>query len=81
MPHYFFNSLLGGQKMLDLEGQCLPDLDAAREEAIAGLRDIAADRVRSGEPLDLGDCVQITDADSKPLLIVSLGEVLVAKGS
>ena len=67
--------------MLDLEGQCLPDLDAAREEAIAGLRDIAADRVRSGQPLDLGDCVEITDADSKPILIVSLGEALVVQAA
>ena len=79
MPQYFFNVLVGDQKAPDSEGECLPDLEVAREEAIVGLREIAADRVRSGEPLDLRDCVEIADADNKPLLIVSLGEVLVVK--
>jgi len=81
MPRYFFNVLWGGQKATDLEGQCVPDLDAAREEAIVGVRDIAADSVRSGQPLDLGGRIEIADADGKPLLIVSFREVLVIVGS
>jgi len=81
MPLYFFNLCSGTQKTLDLEGQELPDLGAAREEAIAGARDIAADCVRFGEPLDFGDRIEITDTDGKPLLTVSLRDAVAVKAS
>lgn len=52
MPRYYFNYRSGekSEPYLDDEGIDLPDLSAAREEAIGGARDIAADRVRSGHP-------------------------------
>lgn len=76
MPKYFFNVLSSGQEALDAEGECLPDLDAAREEAIAGIRDIAADHVRFGEPLDLGDRIEVVDEQGKPLLSVTFRDAV-----
>src|ERR671914_30754 len=41
------------------EGQGLRDLEAARQEAIAGLRDIVAERIRSGEPVSFSQRIEI----------------------
>lgn len=79
MPQYFFNIHSDGRQSRDPEGQCLPDIDAAREEAVAGARQIAADRVRSGEVLDLGARVEITDASGTSVLTVPFSEALVIK--
>jgi hypothetical protein len=79
MPQYFFNIHTDGGEARDPEGQCLPDIDAAREEAVTGAREIAADRVRSDEVLDLGARVEITDASGTSLLTVPFSEALVIK--
>jgi hypothetical protein len=79
MPKYFFNIHSGTEKAGDPEGQCLSDLDAAREEAIAGARDIAADCVRFGKSLDLDQCIEVVDVDGKTLLTVTFRDALVLK--
>jgi hypothetical protein len=76
MPLYFFHFRGGGEVAIDPEGQELPDLAAAREEAIGGLRDRAADRLRSGEPVDSSDRMEITNGAGELLLTVPFGDAV-----
>ncbi len=52
MPRFFFHARDGDQRIDDPEGTDLPDLDAARAEAVVGAREIAAERIKRGETLD-----------------------------
>lgn len=81
MPMYFFNLRCKGEVTRDPEGQEFLDLDAARIEAIEGARDIAADRVKSGEPLNLADCFEITDEAGQLQTTVQFGEAVDVTGS
>ena len=60
MPRYFLHIRDGDELIPDEEGTELPDLDAAKAEAIAGARDILAEKLRSGERLD-GEVIEIAD--------------------
>jgi hypothetical protein len=48
MPHFFLH-VHDGFTAIDREGVELVDLEAARKEAIAGLRDIVAQQVKLGQ--------------------------------
>ncbi len=48
MPRYFFDSSDGREHIRDEIGIDLPDLIAARDEAINGLPDIARDKLPAG---------------------------------
>lgn len=39
MPHYFFHINNGREEALDLQGCDLPDIDAARSEAVSSVRE------------------------------------------
>ena len=52
MPRFFMHSREAERLIEDPDGSNLPDLDAAREEAAVAAREIAAERLRAGEPLD-----------------------------
>jgi hypothetical protein len=80
MPRYLFNMCSGGQKNRDPEGQCFPDLEAARAEAVEGAREIAADRLRFGQPVNLGDYFEITNEAGQPLLTVRFSEAITIIG-
>ena len=55
--------------MPDPDGQELPDLDAARQQAVEGVQSILSDEVTQGL-LDLTGYVEIADADQKVLAVV-----------
>lgn len=80
MPRYFFTIRSGTEEASDPEGQCFPDLDAARTEAIGSAREIAADRVRFGKPLYLDARFEITDEEGRALLTVVFREAVVLRG-
>jgi hypothetical protein len=63
VPRYFLPILvLDGSLIADREGFDLPDLDAARREALAGAGEILAHAIRQGG--DLKDkAILITDED------------------
>jgi len=48
MPRYFFHILSGGVTVEDEEGMELPDMAAARQEAVASGRDLALSADRDG---------------------------------
>jgi hypothetical protein len=59
MTHYFFN-IIDGTRIEDEEGMDLPDLAAARDEAIRNARSIMADAIWSGR-LPLDEVIEIAD--------------------
>jgi predicted O-methyltransferase YrrM len=69
MPRYFLHIRDGDELIPDEEGSDLPDLDAAREEAIQGARDILAEKIRTGDPLD-GEKIEICDAQGHVLAVI-----------
>ena len=59
----------------DLEGQEFPDVESARQEAIASAREILAERIRAGATAN-GDEVDVCDASGEVLATVPLLSVL-----
>jgi hypothetical protein len=60
MTVYHFNIRDGSKVAMDEEGMDLPSLDAAIREAETSGRELLADMVRDGTPLD-GQAVEITN--------------------
>ena len=60
MPLFYFHLREDGTIVVDEEGIELPDLSAAREEAIAGARSILSDEAKKGR-LPLSFRVEVTD--------------------
>jgi len=60
MPRYYFHIEDDGDTIVDREGIELADLDAAREEAVAGAREIMSEDVLRGRTAD-GRRFVITD--------------------
>jgi hypothetical protein len=75
MPRYYFNVRQGRFLAKDDEGADLADLDAVREEAVAGARDILSEAVFSGEAASLNRHIEVTDADGRTVLTVPVGHV------
>jgi hypothetical protein len=48
MACFYFHIIGDGIRMEDLEGKHLHDLDAVREEAVAGAREIMSNRILGG---------------------------------
>lgn len=48
MPRYFFHYHIGQDRVQDLDGSVLPDLAAARAEAVQNARDLMSEAVRRG---------------------------------
>jgi hypothetical protein len=61
MPRYFFHILSGGETVEDEEGMDLPDMAAARQEAVASARDLALSADKDGFGKETRS-VQIIDA-------------------
>jgi hypothetical protein len=60
MPRYYFHIREGSTLTRDLEGQELPDAEAARREAIAALREILGEKLLQDGVLN-GRSVEIAD--------------------
>jgi hypothetical protein len=70
VPRYYFHVCNGTGFTEDEEGQDLPDLEAARLEAIRNARSIMAADVQRGM-LDLSSFIEIEDGDHQ--LVQTLG--------
>ena len=74
MPWFHFNSRTGEILLPDIEGEELPDLEAACSVARSSAQEALIEALKSGDtPPDL---IQITDADGTELAIVPLTAVL-----
>jgi len=73
MTRYYFNFRKGGELSRDRVGLHLPNLDAARAEALHTWRDVLVLAQLSGEMPD--DCeIQITDESGDTVLAIPIGE-------
>ena len=69
MARYYLHINNGGGYSEDVEGQELPDLDAARAAAIEGVRSMLSEEARQGQ-LDLSGKIEIADGEGNILLVV-----------
>jgi hypothetical protein len=76
MTRYFFHIRNGAAFVKDEEGIELPGIEAARKEAIEAAREILADRVRKGVPLD-GEKFIVANADHKIVAVIPFMEAIV----
>jgi len=71
MNRYFFNFRMGDEISPDRIGMYLPDLDAARDEAVRTSLDLIEVAEHTGE--GLRECeLQVADASGEPLLTIPL---------
>ena len=70
MPRIYFNIREGNRLTRDEEGLDLPGLEAAQSETDMSGREILADMLRDGTPLD-GQAVEITNEEGMVLRQIS----------
>ncbi len=75
MGHFYFHLWAGDQLIRDEEGLDLPDVSAARHEAVESAREILAAAVRAGQA-KVPDAFVILDEAGRTLDTVPLAEVL-----
>lgn len=75
MPRFYFHQNVRDGFLEDPDGSDLPDIEAARQEALAGARDLWASAIRDGCDL-LGDSFVIADEDGAVLLTISFIDAL-----
>lgn len=76
MPRYYRHIRQGDQLIEDPEGIDLADLDAARAEAIEGIRDLVAEAIRQGKEDWLMDGIVIMDEAGRELMRIPFIEAL-----
>jgi hypothetical protein len=76
MPRFYRHMQHGDQLIEDPEGIELPDLDAARADALRGVRDLLSEAIRKGTDDLLEDAVIITDGSRRELMRIPFSEGL-----
>ncbi len=71
MPRFFFHVWQDSNLIADPDGSDLQNLDAAWNEALVGLRQLVADRLRGGQISDV-QRIEITDETGQSLATVRL---------
>lgn len=64
----------------DPQSEEFADLDAARDKAVRAIRDLVADDVTEGLPLNLSHFIAIRDADGKELERVTFHDAIAWDG-
>ena len=76
MPRFYRHMQHGDQLIEDPEGIELPDLDAARTDALRGVRGLLAEAIQKGTDDLLEDVVIITDEAGQELMRIPFSEGL-----
>lgn len=79
MPRYFFHVREGVDLTRDIEGQDLPNAEAARTEAIRASREMAGEKLLHGGALD-GRQIEIADETGRVVDVVPDRDVLLKDG-
>ncbi len=74
MARFYFHIRKGEALLEDDEGLDLPDLNAAREQALLSAREVVADAVKFGRPAP--DCFVITDESGHEVASLSFKEAV-----
>lgn len=75
MPRYHLN-LFNSTDTYDEDGRDFDDLAAAKVEATRSSRDLMAEHVKAGEPIDLGHYIEVADDGGKVLATIGFREVI-----
>jgi hypothetical protein len=75
MARFYLNIRNGGGYVEDVEGQELPDLAAARLQAIEGVRSVLSEEARQGE-IDLSGSIEIADHAGNILLVLPFSDAV-----
>jgi hypothetical protein len=75
MVRFHFHLIDGDQLITDDEGSDLPDLSAARREAVLAAREFLAEAIKAGKPR-VPEAFIISDEAGRELGRVALGDVL-----
>ena len=75
LGRFYFHLSGGNEITLDEEGTELPDLSAAKGEAVLAARELLADAIKSGDP-DVPEILVIADGTGRPLANIPLTTVL-----
>ena len=79
MPRYYLHICNGVGFVEDTEGQELANVEAARESAIKGARDLIASEVRDGV-MNLSSFIEVEDENRRHLFTLSFSEAVQVKG-
>lgn len=79
MPRYFFHVREGGELSQDREGQELPDVEAARREAVNTGREILGEKLLHGGALN-NRAIEIADETGHIVEVVNINDVLFKAG-
>jgi hypothetical protein len=74
MPRFYLH-LADGYCVCDEEGMMLPNVEAAREEALKSARDVMSDQVKQGF-LTLRDRIEIVGEDGEPAATVAFRDAI-----
>ena len=75
MRRYYLHIRNADDVLLDEEGTDLPDLNAARELALASARDLLGDAIKAGKGV-VPESIVVADADGQELMSVPLEHAL-----
>jgi hypothetical protein len=75
VPRYFFH-LRNDLDVPDAEGKDLPDLDAARAQALAFAVDMAAASALEHRKINLHHCIQVEDETGRVLHTILFGDAI-----
>ena len=75
MARYYFHLRDGGELVTDDEGVDLPDLSAAKREAIQAARELLADAIRAGKTR-VPEAYVIADEAGRALETIHLASIL-----
>jgi hypothetical protein len=78
MPRYFFH-VINDLVATDEEGMVLPDLDAAREQAMDSARELVCEAVHKGH-LNLDHRIEVEDEEGNTLLSISYRDAFTVTG-
>ena len=75
MPRFYFHQNVRDGFLEDPDGSDLPDIEAARQEALVGARELWASAIRDGRDL-LGGSFVIADENGTVLLTIPFDDAL-----
>ena len=78
VPRFFFH-VHDDIDALDEEGRELPDLAAARDAAINGVRELACEQIRKGK-VDLRHRIEVADDAGRTVLKITFGDAFAIEG-
>ncbi|MFN7103243.1 MAG: DUF6894 family protein [Pseudorhizobium sp.] len=75
MPLFYLHVRTASGLIQNREGSELPDLDAAKVVARQGIRDIVAEHIAAGEPLDLQG-IEVCDDAGRDIATVTVADAI-----